>query len=440
MPPEAIPPRGVPAHAQPADALGAIILGGAHSALAIARCLGRAKIPCVLVTDDHPLPKFSRYIQKRFDWPGPLAPHAAEWLLDLGVNESLHGWTLFPCADADVHFVASESKRLSAAFNVISCSWDVLQQLCDKQLLPRHAAACNVDFPKSYTLSGEDDAWLLDIQFPVVLKPSLRESANAFTHAKAWGADNRDEFVQRYRQAAGDVGDGHIVVQEFIPGGGETQFSYAAVWLDGAPKSELVVRRTRQFPIEFSTSTFVEVVENETVRDAARRLLTPLRFRGLVEMEFKYDQRDGRHKVIDVNPRSWSWLGLAEALGLNMPLRIVRPEADRPSAAPAFRPIAWIHLPRDLLAAAGLIHRGVLTLPGYLRSLRGKRLVFASFAPDDPWPGIAELPIAAIRALSRRLSQFSSARGFFGGEATARLEPPQRRTDPPPSAGLPPAA
>jgi len=49
---------------------GVVILGGAHGALAVARCFGRQNIPVVLVTDDHPLPKFSRYVRESYCWPG----------------------------------------------------------------------------------------------------------------------------------------------------------------------------------------------------------------------------------------------------------------------------------------------------------------------------------------------------------------------------------
>ncbi len=63
---------------------------------------------------------------------------------------------------------------------------------------------------------------------------------------------------------------------------------------------------------------------------------------------------------------------------------------------------AWVHLSKDIVVAAQLYLRGELTIGGYIRSLRQK-LTFASFAWDDPLPGILELPLVAYRVLCRAL-------------------------------------
>ncbi|MGK3946679.1 hypothetical protein ABK046_51000, partial [Streptomyces caeruleatus] len=56
---------------------GVVLLGGVHGALAAARTLGRKGIPVIYVSDDHPLPRFSRYVRESFSWSGAQAPGAA---------------------------------------------------------------------------------------------------------------------------------------------------------------------------------------------------------------------------------------------------------------------------------------------------------------------------------------------------------------------------
>ena len=91
-----------------------------------------------------------------------------------------------------------------------------------------------------------------------------------------------------------------------IPGGGEAQFSYAALCLEGRPLASAVARRTRQAPMDFGrSSTFVETVDEPGVVEPALRLLQASRFTGLIEVEFKRDPRDQRFKVLDANPRVW---------------------------------------------------------------------------------------------------------------------------------------
>ena len=293
MQPEKITPASsVPAHT------GAILLGGAHGALALARSFGRSGIPVVLVTDDHPLPKFSRYVQRRFDWPGANAAEAPRWLVQLAERENLRDWLLVPCGDGEARLIASHLQLMRSAFRVESCDWEHLRRVCDKQLLAQSAAAAGIAAPRAYRLRGEADAATLDMIFPVVLKPAMRTVRNAFTQAKAWRADTREELIARYREAAKLVGHENVVVQELVPGGGEAQFSYAALWHQGKPVAELTARRTRQYPIDFSyTSTFVEIAGNDKVRSAATALLTAVAFEGLVEVEFKFDARDQAFKV-----------------------------------------------------------------------------------------------------------------------------------------------
>jgi predicted ATP-grasp superfamily ATP-dependent carboligase len=303
-----------------------------------------------------------------------------------------------------VRCVAEHLNRLRSAFAVVGTDWSDLQKVCDKQLLATTAAAAGIAFPRNYRVRSADDAACIEVQFPVVLKPAMRMERNAFTSSKAWRANTRDELVERYRAAALLVGRDEVVVQELIPGGGEAQFSYAAVWHANAPVVEMTARRTRQYPIEFShTSTFVEVIDNDDVKVSARKLLCSIGFEGLVEIEFKFDARDGSYKVLDVNPRAWSWLALCDAAGQDLPV-LMRDIARGHAVAPiqAQTGHAWVHLSKDIVVAVQLFFHGELTIGAYFKSLRQK-LTFAAFAWDDPLPGILELPLVGYRIVSRAL-------------------------------------
>jgi predicted ATP-grasp superfamily ATP-dependent carboligase len=233
----------------------------------------------------------------------------------------------------------------------------------------------------------------------------MRVSRNAFTAAKAWRADNAAELLRAYRRAVALVGPKAIALQELIPGDGTTQFSYAAVWDRGQPCASLVARRTRQYPIDFGfTSTFVETIEQSAVEEAACRFLSPLRFNGLVEAEFKYDARDGRYKLLDVNPRIWTWIALGAAAGVDFPLiqwRLAMGQEVTPARALPGR--AWMHASRDSVAALQLVAGRRLAPSNYLGSWLHP-LTFAAAAADDPLPGILDLPVALTRVLRRHLS------------------------------------
>jgi D-aspartate ligase len=383
---------------------GALIVGGAHGALALARSLGRHGIPVCFLTDDHPIARHSRYTERSFAWDGPGQEGAVEYLKDLARHQQLEGWVLIAAGDAELRTLSQHHADLSTVFRVAVPPWETVRWTHDKRLTYERAAALGIDYPRCYNPRDLQELTALDCRFPVVLKPTVREERNDFTRAKAWRVDDRAALLARYQQAAAMVGERAIVLQELIPGGGSAQFSYAAVWHGGAPVASLVARRTRQYPIDFGyTSTFVETVEQKDVEEAACRFLQSINYSGLVEVEFKRDHRDGRYKLLDVNARAWTWNGLGSIAGVDFAhvlWRVATGETVAPVRCHA--DVAWMHGSRDILAVALEMMAGHLSPADYLRSWR-KPMVFAAFAKDDLVPGLVDLPLAAARVLGRYL-------------------------------------
>jgi len=403
------PGFGSGATGAPNPAVGALVIGGAHGSLAVVRSLGRQGIPVWYLTHDHPLTGHSHYVDNNLTWAGPDDPGATEYLLRLAAHNRLHGWTLFTCGDAEVRLVAQNRAALSATYRLTTPSMDIVRWTADKRLTHQYAAQLGLDSPWSYYPKDRRDVAQLDCRFPVILKPTVREVRNRFTQEKAWRADDRDMLLARYDEAAALVGERAIVLQELIPGGGERQFSYAALCDRGEPVAALTARRTRQFPIDFGyTSTFVETIEQSEVEAAARRLLHAFSYTGLVEVEFKYDARDGRYKLLDINARPWTWIGLGAIAGVDFPLLAWR-QANGEPVMPVRGAVGarWIHVTRDFVATCQelLAGGGFAALAHYANSFR-KPLTFATFAVDDPVPALVELPIVAGRVLARKLSSF----------------------------------
>ena len=193
-----------------------------------------------------------------------------------------------------------------------------------------------------------------------------------------------------------------VMVQELIPGGGEAQFSLGAACLEGRPVGSIVARRSRQYPVRFGhSSSYVETVDAPEVERDARRLLEAIGYSGLVEVEFKRDPRSGELKVLDVNPRLWTWFTLGARAGVDFPyLGHQLARGERPAEARARAGVRWVRMGTDLLAAAAEIREGQLTPAAYVRSLRPP-MQFAVFAADDPRPLASAVPSLVSRMLRR---------------------------------------
>lgn len=393
-----------------ASSRGAVVLGGAHGSLEIARSLGRHGIRVWLITADNPLASLSRYVERSFRWRGPANDGALQFLLDLNRRHHLNGWIVFAGSDDDVRFVAQNHAALSAVFTLTTPPWDQLRWAADKRLMNARADALGVARPRTrYPRSG-DELKPLGMPFPVILKPTVREGRNSFVDAKAWRADDADALFARYNEAKSLVGTDSIMIQELVPGDGSTQFSYAALCDRGRPIASLVACRRRQYPIEFGfTSTFVETGEQPQIEADACRFLASLDYSGLVEIEFKYDARDGLNKILDVNTRCWTWISLGAAAGIDFPLLQWRLAAGEGIAPQRGRSGArWLYFSRDLAASIYQMLAGRLSPLAYLRSFH-RPLAGAVFAWDDPLPGLLDLPLSVVRVAARSLSRRNRA-------------------------------
>lgn len=383
------------------EATGALIIGGNLNGLSIARSLGRRGVPAwVLAPPNIRLASCSRYTQRTLPWPGGDNESQAAYLLELAERHQLDQWVLFPTSDESAALLSKFHAVLSRRFRVSTPAWDVLRWAYDKRLTYRLAAEQKVDCPTTFYPANEADLRAAALDFPVILKPATHAVISRFTADKAWPAANREELLARYREARELIPPNEIIIQERIPGGGESQFSYAALCRDGEPIASLTARRTRQYPIDFGySSSLVETLDVPGIVAPSRRLLAAIRYTGLVEVEYKLDPRNGRYKLLDINPRLWTWSTLGSRAGIDFPYLLwqVMRHAQVPKRS-GRTGVRWVRMSTDVPAAIHEMVRGRLGLRSYLRSLRSP-IEFALIAVDDPLPGLLDLPLFVYKHL-----------------------------------------
>jgi predicted ATP-grasp superfamily ATP-dependent carboligase len=351
----------------------------------------------------------SRYVRRRVPWPDGDDSRKIDFLLELSASHQLKGWMLFPTDDYTVSLVSRHHEALAQHYRLTVPPWEKLRWACDKRLLHQLAQRTGIHQPWTVWPCTREELAGIDCPFPVILKPAVRLKPNSLAIPKAWRVDDRKMLLARYDEASALVPPKDLMVQEIVPGGGEAQFSYAALCKDGSSLASVVARRTRQFPRDFGQmSTYVETVDEPEVIEPAERLLAAVHFSGLVEVEFKRDPRNGRFKVLDINPRVWGWHTLSRRAGVDFPYLLWLLAEGNP--VPHLRGRAgerWVLLSADLRMAVEEIMRGRLSLRNYLRSIRGP-LESAIFSWDDPLPGLLDLPLFAYTAWKRVLGSKES--------------------------------
>jgi predicted ATP-grasp superfamily ATP-dependent carboligase len=383
---------------------GAVIVGGSFHSLAAARNLAKHGVPVCVLDSGVCVARFSRYVRHFLRCPSADdEARLIEFLLQIGQDIDMNNWVVFPSTDDSVRILAQHWDRLSERCILTTQPWSVIKFVYDKRLTHQLAVKLGVPVPETHNPSSSDELLSLSLDFPVVLKPAISKRFMAATKKKAYRADDRQQLIDFYETMAAVIDPSEILIQEFIPGGAESLFSFVGFFKDGAPVAGFSARRPRQHPMEFGrASTYVEVVNVAELETLATRLLKGIAYSGLAEVEFMYDSKHARFELLEVNPRIWGWHSIAVRAGLDLPYLAYADAIGQKVSAGRLRDnVKWIRLVTDVPTAVMEILGGRLTVRKYLASMSGDT-EFAVLSLDDPLPFIADLLLAPYNYVKGR--------------------------------------
>jgi D-aspartate ligase len=389
------------------EGIGALVIGGDHPSLAIARSLGQRGIPVYMVEDQHSISSYSRYatrvirVQDIRD-----EQKTVDAVLEIGRRFDLKNWVLFPTRDENVAAFSIHREKLAEFFRVTTPPWETVRWAWDKNNTYKLAEKLGIPAPQTWNLHSAEELPTLYSKLPLAVKPAVKENFFYATGAKAWRAETPEQLQLLFARAAQQIRIEEIMLQEIIPGDGERQLSYCAFFKDGKAHSTLLARRMRQHPREFGrAATYVETIELPEIERLSELLLRAIDFYGLVEVEFKQDPRDGQYKLLDVNARAWGFHGLGQAAGVDFPYLLFADQLgiyQEPRRADPGQ--GWLRLLTDIPVALSDMMNGHLSLRSYLSSLRKTRTE-SVFCLRDPVPWFAEsmlLPYLILKKHAKR--------------------------------------
>lgn len=372
---------------------GALVVGGDHPGLGIARSLGRRGIPVYILEDQHSISRFSRYASRVIRVKDLKDERkAVEAVLDAGRRFGLKDWVLFPTRDETVAAFSRYRGELAQIFRVTTPDWDTVQWAWDKNKTYEMALKLQIPSPQTWNLRSREELPALYSRLPLAIKPAIKENFFYATGAKAWRANTIDQLNFFFDKAAEQIRIEEIMIQEIIPGDGQHQFSYCAFFRDGHAHSSLVARRERQHPREFGrAATYVESLELPVIEELSERFLKAINYYGLVEMEFKQDPRDKQYKLLDVNARTWGFHSIGFPAGVDFPYLLFADQVgEKIEKCRGKAGIGWVRLLTDLPSALLGIVQGKLKWSSYIGSIRRARIE-SVFCSEDPWPSLAEV-------------------------------------------------
>jgi predicted ATP-grasp superfamily ATP-dependent carboligase len=349
-----------------------ILLGGAVNALSAARSLARARVKVYALTQPNTYVAYSRYCTALPAAGGTTAE--AGWLRYLLGPESdgLAGAVLLALCDAGIQIIADNRVRLLQRFRLDDSN--PAAQLCmlNKLSTYQQATAAGVPTPKFWVVETRQGALQVqgELVYPLLVKP-------LFSHLYQRRFGKKFVVVNSFKEllpaceAAWEAGFTFMLV-EVIPGPDNRLCSYYT-YLDenSQPLFHFTKRVIRRYPAGSGEACYHITDWNPEVRDLGLRLFQYVGLRGLANVEFKRDDRDGRLKLIECNARYTAANCLVTASGFDLALFVYNRLTGKPQPPlTSYRTGLRLWYPRaDLLAFRELRGKGQLTLWRWLASI-----------------------------------------------------------------------
>lgn len=370
----------------------AIVLGSYVNALAVTRSLGRKGIYVVMVGHvRHQVGAYSRYVKEFSAVPDPYKDESGLHDLLMRKVPEWQGAIIIPTDDFYVDILSKNKAELSKYYIVPTANRRAIEIIQNKRL--SYGLAMRLNIPAPMTLFPENlenvSELAKNVVYPCILKAYEGHKFKRDYPRKVIEVDSPARLCSEYE---GVFRSHPLMIQEIIGGDESKIIGYAAYYdLAGDPLAEFTKRKIRQSPPSYGNGSCQESIHNPEIVSLSRNMLKELDYRGsLVATEFKYDDRDGKLKFIEINARSAMSYSLAEASGINLPWimyqDLVLGKKVRQSSQEVG--IFWIHERADIPMI--LRHgRQRVTIREYLSPYFSKKAL-AVFARDDLKPAIMD--------------------------------------------------
>ena len=384
-----------------------VLVSSQHGGVGIIRSLGRAGVPVYGVHQHRWDPSArSRYLRGTFRWDFSTAQAAqsVEFLLEVARQLGRRPVLIATC-DITAVFLADNAESLAKHYLFASAAPEVVRTFASKKETADLCRRLRIPSPETVMPACRGDLFdfARSARYPVIVKGECGDFLLPRNrYARVAIVSSQQELLDIYDLNA-ETGPPSYIVQEYIPGGDDT------IWMFNGyfnRRSECVFgatgRKLRQFPVHRGCTSLGICESNDIVVEQTLRLMQAVGYHGPLDIGYRFDARDRKYKLLDVNPRigatfrlfaAESGLDIARAIYLDVTGQEIPPAQVRSGRK-------WIVESYDLVSTVNYMREGQLTVRGWLSSLRGvQEGVWLSL--DDMAP-LANLPFLWLRKHLRK--------------------------------------
>ncbi len=226
---------------------------------------------------------------------------------------------LYPNQDIYIKYLSDLYLKIKD-YSFIAFNQSTIKESLNKIVQYDYCEKLNIPYPNTLLVNKLDDInKIYELDFPVIIKPSERDniSGNVFRNLLLNSKNEYDLLSELSKHINNGIS---FLASEVIPGDGSNIYSYMSFRSkDGKILGEWTGKKLSQFPNNFGVFSSASNESSEIVLEQGRMLLKGMNLYGINQPEFKYDPRDQKYKLMEINlrPMMWHRLGALSGVPLN---------------------------------------------------------------------------------------------------------------------------
>ncbi len=299
---------------------GVLIIEGHVQGLSNARSAAELNLPVWVMHNGNCIASSSTSCQKFIHCNSYDSEDFIHDLIKLGTDNNLRDWLIIPSNDYAVLNIARNLLKLAPFYTTFSSDIKILEQIIDKSVLAALAINCDVPIPETYKTIENGDFFQNNFSFPVLTRGTIGQDFYKKIGVKALKSNNLEELKRNLNKIGNHFDISQTLTQELIEsknGNKSITVSTCCLCLNGIILNLWMGEKLNEHPLSYGTATLARSVEIKELEEPTRNLIKGLEYTGVCEIEWLYNLKQKRYNLIEINPRTWLWVELAKASGID---------------------------------------------------------------------------------------------------------------------------
>ncbi len=265
---------------------------------------------------------------------------------------------LLSCAEWYTNLIVNNKDLLEKYFIVPFSNKELKDKLENKESFYQICEKYNLDYPKTYIVTYKNYKNInLPFSFPVAVKPASSTEYSKVDFKgkeKSYKAKNQEELEKIITNIYSSNYRSNIIVQDFIPGNDDT------MWVmncysnkNGKVKMMCLGHCILEEHTPYGIGNYKALISdgNEKLYKQIKKFLEDIKYVGYSNFDFKYDYRDNKFKLFEINIRQGRSSFFTTAAGCNLAKYVVEDYIlnEEKETVYNYNKYLWLYTPKNLL-------------------------------------------------------------------------------------------